>query len=394
MYHQATDCARAEAQLYPACQCPQPSCTITNAPLDTRTETLIINKNEVVMKPIRSRFMQAAACVLVSVTCSSTTLCAASAGHSTYSGQDKTKQSAPSDGEQKAMAKVEAAPDLAAKLAAAGEFVKKYPKSTLRSKVVSQIAEEIIKIPESAQRITQFENMLTVFKEPSDGEIINPILIDLYFKENKPDDGFRVATAHLAKAPNDVAVLTQAALEGVEQAKKKEAKFAQQSLQFGGKAIELIESGKKPETFDDAKWGEFQSRWLPVLYQSIGLLSMMMGNKTDARAKLDKAASLNARDPFTFLLIGSMLNDDYQQLAEQHKAAAAGPLKDSILKQAHAKLDEVIDFFARAIGLSEGKAAYQQLHDQILQDLQAYYKYRHGGSTDGLQQLIDKYKMP
>jgi hypothetical protein len=57
-------------------------------------------------------------------------------------------------------------------------------------------------------------------------------------------------------------------------------------------------------------------------------------------------------------------------------------------------LDEVIETFAHAVGLAEGQAPYQQLHDQILQDLQAYYKYRHGGSTDGLQQLIDKYKTP
>ncbi|HLF83605.1 MAG TPA: hypothetical protein VI837_05465 [Blastocatellia bacterium] len=347
------------------------------------------------MKPIRSRFMKAAAsCALLTVTCSSMTLLSASAEHPHYGRQDKNKQSAPSDGEQKAMAKVEAAPDVAAKIVAAGEFIKKYPKSTLRSKVVSHIAQEVTKIQEGAQRITQLENMLTVFKEPGDGEVINPILIELYFKESRPDDGFRVASTYLAKNPNDVAVLTQAALEGVEQAKKKEAKFAQQSLQFGGKAIEVIESGKKPDTLDDAKWGEFQSRWLPVLYQSLGLLSMMIGNKTDARARLDKAASLNAKDPFTFVLIGSMLNDDYQQLAEQHKAASPGPLKDTILKQAHAKLDEVIDLFAHAVGLSEGNAAYQQLHDQILQDLQAYYKYRHGGSSDGLQQLIDKYKMP
>jgi hypothetical protein len=44
--------------------------------------------------------------------------------------------------------------------------------------------------------------------------------------------------------------------------------------------------------------------------------------------------------------------------------------------------------------LSKGKPLYQQLHDQILQDLQSYYAYRHGGSTDGMQQLIDKYKQP
>lgn len=347
------------------------------------------------MKAILSRLMSASAlCTMLSVACLSTVLPCGVAGDSLYSLQDKGKQSAPSDAEQKALAKVESAPDVAAKMAAAGEFIKKYPKSTLRPAAVGHIAQEVSKIQEPAQQITQFESMLTVFKEPSDGEIINPILIDMYFKAGRPDDAFRVASAYLAKTPDDITVLTQAALEGVEQAKKREPKFAQQSLQYGTKAIELIESGKKPDTFDDARWGEFQSRWLPTLYQSLGLLAMMMGNKTDARARLDKAASLNARDPFTFVLLGSMLNDDYQQLAQQHKAAAAGPVKDSILKQALAKLDEVIELFAHAVGLAEGKAAYQQLHDQILQDLQSYYRYRHGGSSDGLQQLIDKYKMP
>lgn len=353
------------------------------------------------MNPIRSIMLKgAAACALSVVAFSGSAALTASAEYSHYGTQDKNqsddknKQGAPSDAEQKAVAKIETAPDIAAKLAAAGEFIKKYPKSTMRSRVVSYIAQEVIKIQEGPQRITQLENMLTVFKEPSDGEVINPILIDLYFKENRPDDGFRVASAYLAKNPNDIAVLTQVALQGVEQAKKKEGKFAQQSQQYGTKAIELIESGKKPQTFDDAKWAEYQTRWLPVLYQSLGLLSMMTGNKADAKAKLEKAVSLNGKDPFSFVLIGSMINDDYQQLAEQHKAASPGPLKDSILKQAHAKLDEVIELFAHAVGLSEGKAGYQQLHDQILQDLQAYYKYRHSGSIEGLQQLIDKYKMP
>jgi len=309
--------------------------------------------------------------------------------------KDKGKQQpATSDAEQKAVAKVQAATDVPTKIAAAGEFIKKYPKSTLRSNVIGHIAGEINKSDNNAQKITQFESMLTVFKENSDGEVIMPILIDLYFKDNRPDDGFRVATEYLAKNPNDVAVLTQASLEGVEHAKKREAKYVQQSVQFGAKAIEVIEANKKPESFDDAKWNDYRTRWLPILYQSMGLLSMMTGNKADAKTKLDKAATLNPKDPFTYVLLGSMLNDEYQQLAEQHKAASAGPLKDQLLKQALAKLDEVIDMFAHAVGLAEGNTAYQSLHDQILQDLQSYYKYRHGGSSDGLQQMIDKYKTP
>ena len=196
------------------------------------------------MKPIRSRIMRAAAaCAVSAAAFSGSALLAASAGSFQYARQDKdqsndkNKQSAPSDGEQKAMAKIEAAPDFAGKLAAAGEFIKKYPKSTLRSKVVSYIAQQANKMVDAPQRITQLENTLTVFKEPGDSDVITTILIDAYFKQNRPDDGFRVASAYLAKNTNDVAVLTQAALEGVEQAKKKEGKFAQQSMQYGGKAI-------------------------------------------------------------------------------------------------------------------------------------------------------------
>jgi tetratricopeptide (TPR) repeat protein len=131
---------------------------------------------------------------------------------------------------------------------------------------------------------------------------------------------------------------------------------------------------------------------LPYLYQSLGLIAYMSGNKDDAKVKLQKALELNPNEPFTYVLLGSLVNEEYQVLAERHKSMMAGPLKDETLKRANAKIDEVIDFYAHAVGLSEGNAAYQNIHDQILQDLTAYYKYRHSGSTDGLQALIDKYK--
>jgi len=340
--------------------------------------------------------MTAAVCALLVMILSGLTALAASPEHrfNTWQNKDqsKDKQSGPPAAEQSAMAKIEAAPDAAAKLVAAGEFLKKYPKSTLRPKIAAYVAQETNKIGDSAQRIAQLENMLTVFKEPSDSAVISPILLDSYFSAGRVDDGFRVATAYLAKNPNDVAVLTQTMIEGVEQAKKNNPKYVQQSQQYGIKAIELIESGKKPDTFDDARWSEYQTRWLPVLYQSLGLVSMITGNKADSRAKLEKALSLNAGDPFSYVLLGSMLNDEYQQLAQQHKALTPGPLRDSVLKQAHVKLDEVIDMFAHAVALSEGDTRYKELHDQILKDLEAYYKYRHGASSDGLPQLIEKYK--
>ena len=190
-----------------------------------------------------------------------------------YGGQakeqsaDKNKQAGPSEAEQKAVAKIEAAPDLAAKIAAASEFVKKYPKSTMRSKVVTYVVLEANKIDDAAQRVTQLENAQAAFKEPSDAQVIDPILIEAYFTQNRFDDLFRVASEYLARNQTDLAILTRVSLIGVDQAKQRNPKFAAQTQQYGVKAIEIIESGKKPDAFDDAKWTEYQTRWLPQLYQ-------------------------------------------------------------------------------------------------------------------------------
>jgi tetratricopeptide (TPR) repeat protein len=321
---------------------------------------------------------------------------AAGASALTVSAQekDKAKDQKPqiSEGEQKALTKIDTAADPAAKMQAITEYANKYPKSTQRAKVVSYALGEISKIQDPAQQIALLEKMLTVFKEPTDADVINPFLIDVYIKANRPDDAFRVASTSISRNPNDIAAMTQIALVGVEQAKRNNPKYAQQSLQYGGKAIELIESGKKPDNMDEARWGEYQTKWLPQLYQSIGMLSMMTGNKDEAKTRLEKAATLNSNDPFTFVLLGSMVEEEYQKFAEQHKAQSPGPLKDELLNQAHGKMDQVIELYAHAIALAEGKPEYQKLHDQILEGLQTYYKYRHKGSDDGLRQLIDKYK--
>jgi len=313
-----------------------------------------------------------------------------------YKTQDKPQPKTPqvSEAEDKALIKVRDAADPAAKLAAADEFVKNYPKSAKRSEVIVHVIAEIGKVTDPAQQITMLESASTMFNQPEDGEKINPVLIDAYLKANRLDDAFRVAAAIVEKNPNDVAVLTHMSLLGTDQAKARNAKYVQVSQTYGTKAIELIEGGKMPTGMDAATWGEFKTRWLPQLYQSMGILAFVTGNKAEARARLDKAVAVNTTDPVTYMLLGSLSNEEYQQLAQQHKGMANGPMKDQLLKDAHVKLDAVIEMFARAVALSEGKAQYQQLHDQLLQDLTAYYKYRNGGKEDGLRQLIDKYKKP
>src|SRR5215470_6736318 len=104
--------------------------------------------------------------------------------------QDKSKDAKPqvSEAEQAAIAKMRSAPDTAAKIQAANDFVKKFPKSTQRLAVADFVAHEISKDPDAAKQITQLEGLLTVFKEPAEADTINPYLVDAYLKAKRVDD--------------------------------------------------------------------------------------------------------------------------------------------------------------------------------------------------------------
>lgn len=306
--------------------------------------------------------------------------------------QDKAPQV--SKGEQDALTKVQAAADPAAKLKAAEDFIKKYPKSTQRAGVVTHVVGEISNVSDPAQKITQLESAMTIFKEPADSDILAPVLLNAYINAKRVDDAFGFAEKALAKNPNDVTMLTQVARLSVDQARQGNGKYVPQGQQHGAKAIQVIEAGTKPASMTDASWQEYQTRWLPQLYQWLGMLSLMTGNTADAKAKLEKSASLNATDPFTFYLLGSHLDGEYRKVAENYQKQSPGPLKDAMLKEAQAKMDEVIEMWAHALGLAQGNPQYQTFVEQARPGLEEYYKYRHGGSTKGLDELIAKYKKP
>ncbi|HEX8474943.1 MAG TPA: hypothetical protein VF666_13010 [Pyrinomonadaceae bacterium] len=305
--------------------------------------------------------------------------------------QDKAKEVKVSDGERKAAEKVQQAANAAAKLAAADEFLKKYPKSSLRPQVANHIASQITSVADPAQKLTLAESFSGKFTEPNEAEIIMPMLIETYVAANRVDDAFRVGAQYLEKRPDEIYTLTSLALNGIDQVRRNNPKFAQQSQQYALKAVELFEADKKPASVEAAQWSQYKSTRLPQLYQSLGIFSIAASKTADALPFLEKAAALDGKDPYTFWLISAVKNDEYQKLAELYKRTPAGPNQTEVLKLVNDKLDEIINLYARVIGLSIGKPQFQQLHDLAMQDMQTYYKYRHK-STDGMQQLIDKYK--
>jgi hypothetical protein len=297
-----------------------------------------------------------------------------------------------SEAEAKAAKAVEAAPDVNAKIAAADAFVKKYPKSSLRQHVADYVAEQVFDLKDPNQKVALAQKALTTFTSESEAAAIKPALIDAYFKLNKFDEAFTEGASFLAKNPENIQILVNLAIVGTEQVKQHNAKYLAQSREYGLKAIDLLEADKKPADLDANAWSEYKAM-LPQVYQEMAVLSLIQQKPAEAQGKLEKAVKLNPAEPFNYVLLGSIANDEYQRAADTYKSMPAGKAQADMLVKVNQLLDKVIDLYAHAVALSEGKPAYQQLHDQVLKDLTPYYRYRHNSSTDGMQKLIDGYKV-
>ena len=308
-------------------------------------------------------------------------------------GQGNTKPAPKiSQDEQNLLQKIASAPDGAAKLKAAGDLIKKYPKTTIRGRMAEEIANQITDVKDATQKLALAQQFQTIFNDPADEEFVGPVVIEAYADANQFDEAFTKGADFLTRHPESVRVLVTLLSVGTEQAKKQNAKFVDQSIRYGGQAIALAEANKKPANFDDAGWQQFKTVTLPSLYQSLGLLYMLKGANVEAKAHYTKASQAAPTDPFNFVMIAALLNDEYQAAAKAYQTMAAGAPKDAQLKKVEVLLDTVIDAYAHAIALSEGNAALATVRQQYLQDLENYYKYRHNKSTTGMQQLIDKYK--
>jgi hypothetical protein len=296
------------------------------------------------------------------------------------------------EAEVKAIEAIKSAPDAAAKLTQAEAFAKKYPKSTLRPQVVQVLSGEIGRLTDAGQRLALGERFLKTFGNDPDSDRMKGLVVEEYVAAKRADEAFTFGNSILSKQPENLAVLSTLAFAGTEEARKQNAKYASQALQYGVKAIQLIETNKKPANMDDAYWTYHQSL-LPRLYLNMGALAVAGGKPADGRPHLEKAIQLNPTEPTAYVFLGNLVDDEYRAAAESYQAMAEGPEKQAALKKATDLMDKVIDLYARALGGASGKPDYKAMYDQVLELITPYYRYRYK-STTGLQPLIDKYKTP
>ena len=306
---------------------------------------------------------------------------------------DKAKQEGPklSGDEAKAATKVNTATDASAKLQAADEFVKKYPKSEVRGQVARHVAVHIGNVQDAGQRISLSEKFLTTFNAPDEADLVARTLLDAYLDVSRDADAFRAGAAWLQKNPDDVDVLRRLSVAAGNAAIKNNNDFVPQGRQYAAKAIELIEADKKPAAWEAAQWAEYKTKWLPAIYREAGVLAIRANDRAAAKANMEKAAALKSADPAVYLLLSDIGNQEYNEAAKAYQAMPAGAEKNARLKEIQGQLDRLIETYAQAVATLEGNAQYDQARQQMRQDLESYYKYRRG-STQGMQELIDKYK--
>jgi hypothetical protein len=281
--------------------------------------------------------------------------------------------------EADALAAIKLATNPTTKLAAAEDFIAKFPKSSERLRIAELIAAEIQKIKNGTVALALLERAQAVFTTPQERDLLNPVALTTYALSNRTDDAFALAAEILKNDPNDLEVLVQMTKLGADEARKRNRKHADVSLQYGLKAIALIEAAKNTDS-------------LGQLYQHTAILYLASGNTQETKSRLEKAASLSPHDPGNFALLGRVINVDYVTQLSAYESMPEGKAKQDASKQLDTVLDKVIDNYARAAALATGRTEYQILLRQVIPDLTAYYKQRNDGSIKGLQQLINRYK--
>jgi hypothetical protein len=275
--------------------------------------------------------------------------------------QDKPKQEGPkvSGGEREMAQKIEKAKGTEAKLQAAAAFVKKYPQSPLRGQIADGLAREIAETTDNEAKGSLAQTFLEIFNLPEEAPLVTASLLNSYINTGQTQDAMRLGAEWLGKHPDDISVMQNLTILASGQAIKGNNAFIAQGRDYGAKAIALLEADKMPAGFDAAKWPDFKRQALVSLYRETGVLAFKANDNAGAIPLLEKAVGLNSPDAAIYFLLSDLHNDIYEEQAKRAMVASAAD-KPAATQKAEAALDRVIESYARAIAVTDGKTEFAQ----------------------------------
>ena len=317
--------------------------------------------------------------------------------------QEKPKEAAPkeaakdqpklSEEESKHLDKMNKAATLAEKTKLGIEFIKKFKKNTAyRGKIASYLSGQIFSEKDPAAKVQAAQQFVGAFDQPGEADAVTPALIDGYVTTGKFDEAFGEGAKYMAAHPEDVFVAVSLGVNGATQVQKQGAtwKHAKATDENLTRATEMLEQDKKPEKTDKEFWTNYRNAWLPKVYQAQGALFYTAKDTVKARESLEKAFGFDPNDVFTLNYLIGVTIDEYQVLAQRYQTEKKSDLYD----KAVVKMDEAIDYLARAVAITDGKTEPQTVaaNTQFKDQLKQYFDFRNPGKSAEMNALVEKYK--
>jgi lipopolysaccharide biosynthesis regulator YciM len=170
-------------------------------------------------------------------------------------------------------------------------------------------------------------------------------------------------------------------------------------IEFSQQILPMVEAGKKPQNVKDWK----QNVVVAYLYQTLATIEDYKKNADKALEYHTKALTADPANAASAFACGKIHYDRYgaatkayQAFPDADQAAAADKKPDAkpevvaALDKVNKEADAVIECWAKFLALTTTNPPPARA--QVEQAVTSLYKYRHNDSTEGLQQLIDKYK--
>jgi len=204
---------------------------------------------------------------------------------------------------------------------------------------------------------------------------------------------YGMARQVLADNPENVKVLIALGYEGVgASTEARNETFNNEAAGYAQRAIQLIESGKTPDT-----WAPFKNREdvLASLYYAEGFYALK--TKPEA-AVVDfiKAAQIDSdrkSAPSTYYYLElAYQNGAYKRLSDDYSKRfsnqAESPESKAALENISKIVDKMIDAYARAVALAQKDPQQSPAMVQWRARLSDFYKFRHDNSDAGLNEYI------
>ena len=172
----------------------------------------------------------------------------------------------------------------------------------------------------------------------------------------------------------------------------KNENFNAEAAGYARRAIQLIESGKAPDS-----WSPFKNKEdvLASLSYAIGFY-LHKTSPDEAIASLIRAAHIDSdrkTAPSTYYYLAlAYQSGPYKKLSADYSARFANkaetPESKTALDSLYKAVDKIIDAYARAVALAGNDPQNQKAKAAWMQPLTDFYKFRHETSATGLNEFI------